>query len=319
MVAGAERTRITRCGATVEQVSRVQIVEPDRALRRRLRPLFDAAAAADGRPALSDHLLVDLDAGTDGAIGALVEAAGAPVAYGQASRANEGFTAEIVVEPDHRGDPTLMDDLVAALLNEISEAGGGSVDWWIHRPTDGLLAVAERHRMVPVRSLHRMAASLPVARHADVQTRAFDPARDEEAWLAVNNRAFAGHGEQGGWTLAMLRRREAEDWFDPDGFRLHERDGRLAAFCWTKVHPSDPDFDGEPAGEIYVIAVDPDFHGHGLGSQLTLAGLDHLAGRGLQHAILYVDAGNDVAVTMYERLGFSIDSTSVAARRQVGR
>jgi mycothiol synthase len=162
-----------------------------------------------------------------------------------------------------------------------------------------------------------MAALLPVARHADVQTRAFDPARDEEAWLAVNNRAFAGHSEQGGWTLATLRRREAEEWFDPEGFRLHEREGRLAAFCWTKVHPSDPDFDGEPVGEIYVIAVDPDFHGHGLGSQLTLAGLDHLAGRGLRHAILYVDAGNEVAVTMYERLGFAIASTSIATRRQV--
>jgi mycothiol synthase len=101
----------------------------------------------------------------------------------------------------------------------------------------------------------------------------------------------------------------------------------MAAFCWTKVHRGEggdaaDGGDGEgggPIGEIYVIAVDPDFHGHGLGSQLTLAGLDHLAGRGLQHAILYVDAGNDVAVTMYERLGFSIDSTSVAARRQVGR
>ena len=50
-----------------------------------------------------------------------------------------------------------------------------------------------------------------------------------------------------------------EPWFDPDGFRLHERDGRLAAFCWTKVTTT------SASCEIYVIAVDPDFHGLGLG------------------------------------------------------
>jgi mycothiol synthase len=60
-------------------------------------------------------------------------------------------------------------------------------------------------------------------------------------------------------------------------------------------------------GEIYVIAVDPDFAGLGLGRALTLAGLDHLASKGLRIGMLYVDAGNTPAVRLYEKLGFTVD------------
>ena len=97
---------------------------------------------------------------------------------------------------------------------------------------------------------------LPAERHSTVETRPFVVGQDEAAWLAVNNRAFAGHAEQGGWTVEQLAAADRETWFDPAGFLLHERDGRLAAFCWTKMHD-----DTTTVGEIYVIAVDPDVPG----------------------------------------------------------
>ena len=76
----------------------------------------------------------------------------------------------------------------------------------------------------------------------------------------------------------------------------------MAAFCWTKVH-----HDTEPVlGEIYVIGVDPDFHGRGLGRGVTVSALRNIAERGITMAMLYVDASNTRAVSMYEALGFRL-------------
>jgi mycothiol synthase len=154
------------------------------------------------------------------------------------------------------------------------------------------------------RDLWQMCRPLPVDEPFDLTTRPFEPGRDEEAWLEVNNRAFDWHPEQGGWTAETLRERQAEPWFDPEGFLLHERDGRLAGFCWTKVH----DDETPPVGEIYVVAVDPDFKGTGLGRPLVLAGLDHLSRRrGMAVGMLYVDAANSPAVKLYDDLGFTLN------------
>jgi len=170
--------------------------------------------------------------------------------------------------------------------------------------------LAETAGLVLVREVLQVRCPLPAADPAAIDLRSFRPGVDDEAFLAVNNRAFAWHPEQSGWTAAELRAAEAEPWFDAEGFLLHERDGRLAGFCWTKAHPATDD---DPAlGEIYVIAVDPDFHGRGLGRQLTLAGLDHLARRGIATGMLYVDADNEPAVRLYERLGFSVYCTNAA-------
>jgi mycothiol synthase len=140
-----------------------------------------------------------------------------------------------------------------------------------------------------------------------VTVRAFDPGRDEAAWIAVNNRAFAHDPDQGGWVEATLRRREHEPWFDPASFLLAEDDRGLAGFCWTKLHPAAPPIEPVALGEIYVIGVDPSRQGIGLGRTLTLAGLADLHDR--RHApvgMLFVDASNDAARHLYESIGFTV-------------
>jgi mycothiol synthase len=157
-----------------------------------------------------------------------------------------------------------------------------------------------------------MRRPLPTGLPFTLVTRAFVPGRDDAAWLRVNQRAFAWNPEQGAWSHETLRSRFSEPWFDASGFLVHERDGRLAGFCWTKIHTP-------TLGEIYVVAVDPEFHGLGLGRALTLAGLDSLAKRGVTVGMLFVDADNTAAVSLYGALGFTVHRTDCMYQGQLDR
>lgn len=281
------------------------------------------AAASGGTQALSEHKRMELAAADPSTGGGGSDQPGRfaavlgrdprthlLVAYGQASRAGAGDAAgygiELLVDPDV-GAP-VADRLLGVTLRQAHElavaAGHGPapVRYWVTHatPADDRRAVAQG--LVPDRDLLQMRRPLPLEDDGrdGVPTRPFRPGTDEPAWLRTNNRAFADHPEQGSWDLATLLEREQEPWFDPEGLRVYELDGRLAASCWTKVHAdTDP-----PMGEIYVISVDPDFHGKGLGRALTRAGLDHLASVGLTVGMLYVDGGNTTAVSLYRSMGF---------------
>lgn len=174
----------------------------------------------------------------------------------------------------------------------------------VQDPTEADDERAAAEGLTERRDVWQLRRPLPIDASGAVPTRAFVPgSADEAAWIAVNNRAFIGHPDQSGMTTDRLHDQLAEDWFDAEGFRLHERDGRLAAFCWTKRHPA---IDGDPAmGEIYVVGVDPDFQRLGLGRALVLAGLAWLADAGDTVGMLYVDASNVRARSLYDELGFT--------------
>ncbi len=269
--------------------------------------LISHATHARGYRPVSDQFWIDLHRiGSDPAPSARsVDLDGQLVAYAQASVDGTSWLIESVARGDDVVSAGALEAVVDAIFSSAHEASATVVTWLVQGPAHIHAAIASARQLTVGRQLHQMRRSLPAGVPFQIVTRSFDPQRDVDAWVAVNARAFDWDPQQGGWTAESLRERMAEPWFDADGFLLHERDGRLAGFCWTKVHTDEE----SPVGEIYVIAVDPDFHGLGLGRDLTLAGLESLDRRGVSAAMLFVDSDNAAAIKVYERLGFIIHRT----------
>jgi mycothiol synthase len=304
---------------SVESLTRL-----DPPLVAEVRRLVAASTDADGVSALSEHVLLHLDSGGDVAVRHLLVHAGdalAGYAHVDVSDTVAGSSAELVVAPAQRRHG------IGRLLAEAALAASpdGRLRLWAHGEHPGAAVLADRLGFVKTRELWQLRRSLlaplpPGEPPDDVTIRTFIVGEDEDSWLAVNNRAFADHPEQGGWSLDDIRRREAEPWFDPRGFFLAERDGALVGFHWTKVHGGATGTSGhahEPIGEVYVVGVDPGAQSKGLGRALTLVGLRHLRARGLPQAMLYVDESNTSAVRLYTELGFAHWATDISYSRGV--
>ena len=151
--------------------------------------------------------------------------------------------------------------------------------------------------------LHRsLITQIPATAH-NFEITTFNPTLHKEEWLELNNKIFANHPDQGNWTLADLDNRMAEPWFDPEGFFIAFENKKIIGFCWTKIHH---DFvNQDPTGELYVIGVDPDSQAQGIGNAVAVTALNYLKEKGLNQAMLYVDADNSKALKLYESLGFN--------------
>jgi mycothiol synthase len=315
---------------TGPDAAHVEVTGPlDAAEVQAVAALVEAATEADGVRPLSEHVMLHLRYGGDERVRNVLVylpdpagptgGAGRLAAYGHLDVTDEvaGASAEVVVHPAYRKHG-LGRRLVQTTLDETPD---GRLRLWAHGEHPGAAALARSMGFRQSRSLWQMRRSLyatlpsPVLPDG-VEVRTFEPGRDDDAWVRLNALAFDGHPEQGSWTGDDLHRRLREPWFDPGGFFLAERDGRLVGFHWTKVHggagPHHPDgphaHEGhghDPIGEVYVVGVHPGERGTGLGKALTLTGLQHLRHRGLPDAMLYVEADNSAAVRLYTALGFT--------------
>ncbi|WP_245993107.1 mycothiol synthase [Xylanimonas allomyrinae] len=243
---------------------------------------------------------------------------GAVTGYAQIDRSGGTASAEIVVHPEHRrgglGRLLLRTAERDARLPQFSGTPGQrgkALRVWAHGDLAPARAFAASAGYVVVRELLFLTRPLPAPAPAPLPTgyavRAFVPGRDDDAWVALNARAFAAHPEQGRLTVADLRDRMAAPWFDPEGFLLLTGpDGALAGSIWTKVTEGPQGSDGE----IYAVGVDPAHRGRGLGAALTGVGLAYLA-RHAERAVLYVDGDNSAAIAVYRAAGFMRETADV--------
>ncbi|MDX3544750.1 mycothiol synthase [Streptomyces europaeiscabiei] len=276
--------------------------------------LLEEAAQVDGQQAVSEQGRLQLRGGPrDGVRHLLLSVGDDLVGYAQLEDNDpvEAPAAELVVHPSHRGHGHGR-ALGSALLAE----SGKRLRVWAHGGHSAARHLAQVLGLTLFRELRQMRRSLadfdppePVL-PGGVTVRAFRPGEDDTAWLTANAEAFAHHPEQGSLVQRDLDDRKAEPWFDPAGFFLAFRGDELVGFHWTKAHTD------EQLGEVYVVGVRPGAQGGGLGKALTTIGLRHLTAQGLPTAMLYVDADNKAAVTVYERLGFVTYETDLMYRSE---
>jgi mycothiol synthase len=312
---------VTRSGGSAEVLESLSASE-----RADVVALAHDATAADGTYPLNDQVDLDVEADASPSFRHIVvrdERNHALTGYAHLdTRSPDAASGHLVVRPDAR-----RHGVGRELLRAVSdEAADTPLRVWAHGDLNAARAFADSDGWRRVRELRKMqlplSASIAEPRLPDgVDVRTFRPGEDEDAWVAVNAAAFAHHPEQGRMTADDLRTREAQPWFDPDGFFLAERDGRVVGSHWTKIHadPGQPDHPDHPDqgphhGEVYVVGVQPDEQGSGLGKALTLIGLRYLRDKGLD-VVLYVDGDNDAAVAVYERIGFTVASVDVMYER----
>jgi mycothiol synthase len=273
-------------------------VEQDRPARLRdIERLVAEAEADDGFSALNEAALLHLHHPRPEVRHLSAEVGDALAGYAQIEEGEARRTGQLVVAVRWR-----RRGVGAALLDRMLAEAANPVQLWAMGDTPAARALAGKAGLRPGRELvvmtRPLTGDLPTAPNPDgLAIRPFRVDGDEPEWLEVNARTFAAHPEQGQLTRADLDERMAEPWFDPAGFLLAERDGRMIGFHWTKQHP-------DRLGEVYVLGVDPAAGGRGVGRALLLAGLRHLKSRGDDAVELYVEADHERAVRLYRSAGF---------------
>ncbi|HYM16851.1 MAG TPA: mycothiol synthase [Dehalococcoidia bacterium] len=283
-----------------------------------LPELIEAATRADGHEPLGEHKFLRLCRGDDLAAAVLAFEDGRLAGYAHTvtygARDARRASCEIVVHPAFRlrGIGRM---LISHAIMHAHRHDARQLDLWAYNHNGASARIAGQFGFRPARQLlhlHRHMSELPAAPIGGGTLRAFRPGIDDAGWLALNNRIFAAHPENGAWTLDDLHARIAQPWFEPRDLVLLEAGGELAGFCWLKV--SERPGEGR-VGEIYVIGTAPEFQGRGFGRRLLAHGLAHLAARGAQVAAIYVDQSNAPAVRLYESTGFHHHHVDVCYQR----
>ncbi|HKZ94050.1 MAG TPA: GNAT family N-acetyltransferase [Candidatus Bathyarchaeia archaeon] len=123
----------------------------------------------------------------------------------------------------------------------------------------------------------------------DLFMKCFQDSKDRDAAQIASNI------EQTKKFIQQLREREGSN-HDPDGWIAASLNGEYVGFTIAVQQGTD--------GLIAEVGVAPQFRRSGIGTYLTLKGLERLKERGFKQASLGVDVENTAAIALYDKLGF---------------
>jgi mycothiol synthase len=306
--------------AAIERVERL-----DEATAAAIHAIVERAAVHDHHSPIGEHTFVRLLEGEHDTFGLVALLGGECVAYAQATRYSHHrplpsrLAAEILVDPLLRGRG-LCRALVDRLVWAARAADVERLDVWAHHADAAAIGLAAAYHMRPSRQLWQMALRLDSvapghrspAAAAGVSLRRFGAGEDEPELVRLMRSAFAEHPENAVFDAEEMAARAALPWFDPSAILLavDATTGRALGLHWMKLEP--------PVGEVYILAVDPQAHGRGIGRLLLLSGLQQMRDRGIETAILYVDAGNDAAIGLYRGSGFRFEHLDTCYSLELG-
>lgn len=181
------------------------------------------------------------------------------------------------------------------------------------------LELLKRQGFTVVRYFYRMARSLsetiPEPQFPDGFTvRPLQGEAEAEAWVELFNQSFIDH-----WNFHPLTVSDRQHWmkdasYQPDlDLVAVAPNGTLAAFCYSLIHHQENQLKGRLDGWIADLGTRRGFRRIGLGRAMLLTGLHLLKAKGLEMALLGVDAENPSgALRLYQSVGFEQRFKSIA-------
>ncbi len=232
----------------------------------------------------------------------------------------ERANVNALVHPDWRRRG-LGSELLARAMDRAREKGAEYLASGTDDRLPGAQAFLERHGFVANAVWVLMHCPADVALDTPVlpagyTIRPYSDVNDVPLLNTALNRGFIGHFQHREGSDAEMAHWLQGPHVRPDGiFVAFGPGGDPAGVCWADISPTRHEQRGTPTGYIDALGVVPEHRRHGLGRALLLTGMRWLRDQGETDIELDAWGHNDLALPLYQGVGFGIVQQGKSYRR----